>query len=278
MSAYAKAPIVVGVDDTPLGLSAVRMATREAARYERPLRIVHSFNWSPELEAPPANELRRPTELLLDRAATTARSAEPRVEISTALIEGPALTTLLRESGSAALTVIGDGELTCPDAVPADTLSVQIAARAGCSVLVVRESPPDQGPVLVGFDGSGGSYAALDFGFDAAARRGTELLVLRAWDPEEHPHREAPTTEQLAEAVRPCREKYPSVRVTERVRVDDPEQVLIAESRQAQLVVVSARGDQPWRGMLGSVSQALLYHSPVPVAVVRSAHELYIQE
>jgi nucleotide-binding universal stress UspA family protein len=40
----------------------------------------------------------------------------------------------------------------------------------------------------------------------------------------------------------------------------DPGTVLVEQSRSAQLAVVGARGEEPWRGMLGEVSQRLLYH------------------
>jgi nucleotide-binding universal stress UspA family protein len=312
MSDPASAPVVVGVDDSRLGLAAVRLAAREAALHSSPLRIVHSFNWTPEPGVFPETELRDPAERVIANAIAAARETEPGIEISSALIEGPALTTLLRESGSAALTVIGDGGLVNYDGVPAETLAVQIAARAGSTVLVARENPPPPGPILVGVDNSPSSDPTLEFAFDAAARRGVELIIARVLDPLERPDppkvaaetaATATTTtepaveteteteaevveadavaaagEQLAEAVAPWQQKYPAVQVSQRVCTGDPKTALIEESRRARLAVVSARGDQPWRGMLGAVSQALLYHSPAPVAVVRSSHGLYIQE
>jgi nucleotide-binding universal stress UspA family protein len=156
---------------------------------------------------------------------------------------------------------------------------VQIAARAGSSVLVARENLPAPGPVLVGVDGSASSYAAVGFAFDAAARRVREVVVVRVWDPVEAPDGvEAEIVEEVEVALAPWRERFPSVRVDQRVRAGDPKTVLVEESRVVELAVVSARGEQPWRGMLGAVSQALLYHSPTPVVVVRTAHELYVQE
>jgi hypothetical protein len=41
---------------------------------------------------------------------------------------------------------------------------------------------------------------------------------------------------------------------------------------------IATRGSQAWRGLLGTVTQALLYHSPAPVAIVRASHDLYVQE
>ncbi|MFK3980707.1 universal stress protein [Micromonospora sp. NPDC050397] len=278
MALAADAPVVVGVDDSTQSLTAARLAAKEAAAHHRPLRIVHAFNWLADPSSPLEGELRDPAERLLNRAARAATEAEPNVRLSCALIEGPALTTLLRESGSAALLVMGDGGLAGQTAVPIEALSVQIAARAGCSVLVVREQSPPAGPVLVGIDCGAGTPTALTFAFDAAAWRPAELVVLRVWeadDPSEEP--DPSVAEELAEAVAPWQERCPEVRVTQRVRAGDSKQILLDESREAGVVVVSMRGEQPSRSMLGALSQTLLYHSPAPVVIVRTPHELYVQ-
>jgi nucleotide-binding universal stress UspA family protein len=279
LDAPAREPVVVGVDGSPLSLSAVRLAAREAAKHGRALRIVHSFNWEPEPGVMPTVELRQPAEHMIERAIAVGAEAAPEVPISGAIVEGPAVTTLLRESGDAVLLAIGDGCLAERTCVPLDATALQIAARAGCSVLVARENPPPPGPVLVGVDGSETCQAALELAFDAAARRAAELIVVWAWDPVEPPASgEAGITARLTAALEPMRHKYPMVPVVPRVLAGDPKDVLVQQSRTAELVVASARGEQPWRGMLGAVSQALLYHSPVPVIIVRGAHEVYVQE
>ncbi|AVT37981.1 universal stress protein [Plantactinospora sp. BB1] len=281
MNAPPDALVVVGVDDSRLSMTAVRLAAREAVLHSRPLRIVHAFNWVADPSEPMPEEPRRPAEELLQRAGAIAFEAQRGVEVSCALVEGPVITTLLRESGSAALLVIGDGGLSAGSDVPtpSDATAVQLAARAGCTVLVAREQLPLTGPVLVGVDGSASSLSALDFAFDTAERHCTDLVVVQVCDPDGADGAPPPeVVEQLAEAVAPWQRKYPSVRVSQQVRTGDPESTLAQETRRAELVVVSARGDEPWRGMLGSVSQAMLYHSVSPVVVVRGAHGVYIQE
>jgi nucleotide-binding universal stress UspA family protein len=274
MDLSAGAPVVVGIDGSPSSLAAVRLAAREAALHTRPLRIVHAFNWVADSAAPSDGRSREQAEQLAGLAAAAAAGAEPSVEISTALIEGPADITLLRESGSAALVVLGDGDLATRGYGLDDPISVRVAARAGCSVLVAREVPPPTGTILVGVDRSPSSPVVLDFAFDSAARRAAELLAVRVGEPG---GTETGAAEQLAEAVAPWQRKYPSVPVRQRLRTGDPAAVLLDESRSAEIAVVSARGEQRWRGMLGEVSQVLLYHSPAPVVIVRSPHELYIQ-
>lgn len=214
MSLPANAPVVVGVDNSAQSMTAVRLAAHEAAAHRRTLRIVHAFNWVADPDTPLEGELRAPAEHLLNEAANTATEAAPELRLSCALIEGPALTTLLRESGSAALMVLGDGGLSGQTAVPIEALSVQVAARAGCSVLVVRESSPPSGPVLVGIDCGVGTETALGFAFDAASWRETELVALRIWEadnPAQEPDHSV--ADELDSALVPWRRKYPDVRV-----------------------------------------------------------------
>lgn len=273
------APVVVGVDGSDLDRSLVALAAREAVLHHRPLRIVHTFNWTADPVGPiPAEVLRDPAQRVLDRAVAAGTHAEPVVEVTTALLEGPPVTVLLRESGAAALLAIGDGGLGRCTCVPVDATALLIAARAGCSVLIARDTLPPPSRIVVGVDGSPASDVALDYAFDAAHRRGRKLIVIRAWDPVEHPAlTEARVAVQLEHAIEPWRQRFPEVEAEPRVPVGDPADAMVSAAEDAELVVVSARGEQPWRGMLGGVSQALLYHCTTPLLIVREAHELYIQ-
>ena len=279
MTCPATGPVVVGVDDSPVSRSAVRLAAREAATHHRPLRVVHVFDWGPDPESPQA-ELRDSAEQMLADATAIAIEEEPEIEVTSAIIEGHPVITLLREASAAALIVVGDGTLATRTTVSIDATALQIAARAGCGVLIARETAPPVGPILVGFDGSASSRSALDFAFDSAQRRGRELSVVRVveaakpmGDVEPAPVVTDGVGDELAEALAPWQSRYPSVTVDQRVRAGDPDEILIEESRSAELVAVGARGEQPWRGALGAVSQALLYHSPTPVLIVRHPAE-----
>ncbi|WP_344222961.1 universal stress protein, partial [Lapillicoccus jejuensis] len=71
-------------------------------------------------------------------------------------------------------------------------------------------------------------------------------------------------------AIAGWRERLPDVPVRVRVRQWSPVEALLAEADQAELLVVGSHGWGDVRGLLlGSVSQAVLRRSPVPVAVVR---------
>ncbi|MDZ5447330.1 universal stress protein [Micromonospora sp. 4G57] len=266
MAAPTHGAVVVGVGSSGEDLQVVREAAGEAAAHDRPLHLLHAFNWTAALEAPSVAGSRAAAEDLLERAGQVAGEVEPAVPVSGEIVEGSPVDALIRASDSAFMVALGDGGMAdCPDCVPADAPAVQLAARAGCPVLVGRAGPAPQGPVLVGVDGSSSSQAALGFAFDCARRRCARLLAVRVVEPDRPDDGE----EVLTAAVARHAQRYPSVAAECHTVRGDPGAVLIEQSRSAQVALVGARGDEPWRGMLGEVSQALLYHSPAPVIVVR---------
>lgn len=265
MTAPTHGAVVVGVGRSDKDLEMVRTAVGEAAAHGRPLHLLHAFNWAAAFEAPSVGAPRDAAEELLRRAGQAASAAQPDVPVSGEIVEGSPVEALIRASDSAFLVALGDGGMSgCPTCVPADTPAVQLAARAGCPVLIGRSTPPPQGPLLVGFDGSESGWAALGYAFDCARQRAARLLAIRVV---EHQHPE--DDHLLDQAVGRYRPRHPTVATECHTVCGDPAAVLLDQSRSAQVALVGARGDEPLRGMLGAVSQTLLYHSPAPVIVVR---------
>ncbi|GGM35548.1 universal stress protein [Micromonospora sonchi] len=266
MAAAARdAPLLVGVgpEDAP---AVVRLAARMAAGYGRGLHLLHSFNWA-AMQAPAVSGSRADAEELIAQATAAARESEPGVPVTTEIAEGSAVANLVRRSGSAFLLAIGDGGMAhCERCIPADSPAVQVAARADCPVLITRRKPPPRGPVLVGLDGSTSSEIALTWAFAYAARLGARLLAV--WVVAGDGKVEE-AGDRLRHLVARCGAGHPDVAVECHAVRGDPGGVLVDQSRSAQLAMVAARGDEPWRGMLGAVSQSLLYHAPAPVIVVR---------
>ncbi|MFG1913322.1 universal stress protein [Micromonospora sp. NPDC048898] len=270
MAVPADAAVLVGLGSI-LDLPVVEQAAQEAAGHGRPLHLLHMFDWQAAFAADSVAAPRDRAEELLTRAAQLAHQVEPELTVGSEIIESGMLATLIRRSETAFLLAVGDsGMAGSGQCVPAETPAVQLAARAGCPLLVVRHEPPPQGPVLVGVDGSPSSHLALRWAVECAARRDTRLLALRVVEQDEDTDAVA---EQLVEAVAQHTGRNGSVPTECRVVRGDPGQVLIDTSRTSQLALVAARGDEPGRAMLGAVAQSLLYHSPAPVVVVRGLAE-----
>ncbi|MGX1310620.1 nucleotide-binding universal stress UspA family protein [Streptomyces calvus] len=272
--------VIVGVDGSPSSLAAVDVAAREARLRGAGLRIVHAFS--------------RPADLdpmihgVLAAAERRAHELEPGLEIQRTVASGETLTVLQSESRHAALTVVGGrGRSGFGDLLLGSTV-VQLAAHGHGPLMVVRGRPDLRGPVLLAVDGSPAGDAAAAFAFAEATLRGVPLVAMHVWNtwseptPYEGPadplnvvvdldrlrqrHRRL-----LEEAVAPWRAARPEVAVELRLERARVRHALLDASREAQLVVAGARGHGGFTGMLlGSVSQALLYHADCPVTVVRA--------
>ncbi|TCB92133.1 universal stress protein [Micromonospora zingiberis] len=270
MAAASDAPVLAGIGPED-ALPVVRTAARVAAAHRRGLHLLHAFNWA-AMDAPAVSGSRADAERLIAEATEAARLSEPDVPLTTEIVEGPAVANLVRRSESAFLVAVGDGGMAhCDRCIPADSPAVQVAARAECPVLVARREPPPQGPVLVGVDGSTPAEIALAWAFTCATEHRSRLLAVWVVDTDAAIK---PATDRLRELVARYGAGHPDTTTECHVVCGDPGAVLVDQSRSAQLTVVAARGDESWRGMLGAVSQSLLYHSPSPVIVVRGVSDV----
>ncbi|MEU0440566.1 universal stress protein [Streptomyces sp. NPDC006186] len=291
-------PVVVGVDGSASSLAAVEVAAREARLRGAALRVVHAFLWpalhvplGPSPLGPPDGGLRNLADRVVAEAVARARTAEPDVEIGQVVVSGEPLTVLEAQSRAAELVVVvGSRGMGGFVGLLLGSTAVHLAAHGACPVLVVREEPRPDGPVVLGVDGSAAGRKAVDFAFAEAFLRGAPLVALHAWttwnapmpapsDPSapyaNPPGTRAGTEERLsAEALAGRREHLPGVAVEHRVVHGGTREALIEASGSAQLLVVGARGRGGFTGLLlGSVSQAVLHHARCPVAVVRGADE-----
>ncbi|MBQ1026774.1 universal stress protein [Micromonospora sp. C95] len=265
MAAASDAPVLVGVGPED-ALPVARLAARVAAAHGRGLHLLHAFNWA-AFDAPAVSSSRGHAEQLIAEATAAANANEPGVPVTAEIAEGSAVANLVRRSETAFLVVVGDGGMAhCDRCIPADSPAVQVAARAECPVLVARREPPPSGPVLVGVDGSASGEMALDWALTCATRHEARLLAIWVVDSDGTVEE---ATERLSETVSRHRADHPDAPVECHVIRGEPGDVLVDQSRSAQLVVVAARGEEPLRGMLGAVSQSLLYHAPSPVLVIR---------
>ena len=138
--------------------------------------------------------------------------------------------------------------------------------------------------IVVGVDGSDCSEIALRWAADEAEYRAATLVVVTTWtalpppivypyagfhdrDPGD-PHEAA--MRALGETVRRVLQDRPNLSVELLAIPGDAAKVLIEQSRDADLVVVGARGTggvSDW--LIGSVSHQVAQHSHCSVAVIR---------
>ena len=132
--------------------------------------------------------------------------------------------------------------------------------------------------IVVGVDGSAGARVALQWADDTAGRHGAGIVAVLAWSylDQRQPgesrtfgahYGEEDARAALAAAIEAA---SPAHVVEQRVVLEFPERAIVDAADGADLVVVGARGLGGFKGLLlGSVSERVLEHSPVPVAVIR---------
>jgi nucleotide-binding universal stress UspA family protein len=136
-------------------------------------------------------------------------------------------------------------------------------------------------PVVVGYDGSHASVAALGWAAAEAVREGTALRIAEVFEvavmSRPSPGKVVPSAalrtvrerglEALAESIRL---QNPKLDVQGVLLEGAPAAALIEETVDARMVVLGTRGLGGFAGLLlGSTSQHVLHHANCPVAIVR---------
>lgn len=285
--------IVVGYDGSAHSRAALRYAVTQARRLAAPVRVVTAFDyeWRTDRFAPAGSVgdveriVRGRFDELVQAATAEVRTRFPEVEICGDVRRGSPGPVLVDAGRDATLVVVGSRGHGGFGGLLLGSVGAYVATHATVPVAVVRGSVDSaDGPVVVGVDGSERAERTIGAAFEEAARRDTALIAVRAYElpisyapmamgttafnPEEIRQAES---EALVEAVRPWRDKHPTVDVETLIVRGGAGRVLVDLSSTAGLVVVGSHGRGTITGtLLGSVSLQVLHHADCPVLVVRS--------
>lgn len=284
-------PIVVGVDGSESALQAALWAADEAARRNATLRLVSAVHLPPSgyrAAAPMPlafiDELKAEAHEAIAKVESVIASRTPDVAVESTVVSAAPVPELIEESKHAQLMVLGSRGLGGFTGILVGSTAVALVSHGKCPVAVIRGDVSITGPVVVGVDGSAASEAAVALAFEEASLRGAELVAVHTWT--EYASDVAYATARqfvmdwdrieqhqvmlLSEQLSGWQEKYPDVVVRRIVARDRPVRFLLEQSAGAQLLVVGSRGHGGFTGMLlGSTSQALVYHATCPLLVAR---------
>ncbi|GGS57571.1 universal stress protein [Streptomyces violaceus] len=290
-------PITAGVDGSQESLAALAWAAREAVRRGLTLRVVHAWRvQSPEvIESAITGDADSQAERVhnaVTEAVRTVTERHPDLDVTADVVEGPAVDTLVAAAADAELLVLGSRGHGPIVGFLLGSVGQQVIAGAARPVVLVRagDEPSAEAAgreIVVGQQGDPEDSAdALRFAFETAAARGATVRAVRAWtlppvfaySPgslkllDEAGGLEPYEKKALAAAVRPWRERFPDVPVTEHVEMGSAGQVLLSVAGTAQLMVVGRRAHRTAVGArIGSVAHGVLHHADCPVAVVPHA-------
>jgi nucleotide-binding universal stress UspA family protein len=263
--------VVVGVDGSECGLRAVRWAAHEAALRQAPLRIVHAASYLGRRGVAGA----RPPEL--DRARhitgqgfTVARQAEHDLQVSTEVVPGDPVGTLLRAAAASQLVVLGSSTTGAADELVLAPVAARLAARSPQPVVIVprrRSGTPEDRPVaaVLGIGDLQDDEAVAAFAATAARRAGVPLTLLQT----RRPGRGEPGwVDDLGEWSR--REPDLEVRRSELPKASAGQ--LLSATCPAPLLVLSAGHGHLLHRTLDGPHRWLLRHCTSPMALVPPVH------
>jgi nucleotide-binding universal stress UspA family protein len=290
--------IVVAVDGSTHARRAVQWAASQARLEGRTLALVHAAGQEGVKPTTmritthgddPAwmDDSLRESHLILQEATDYALALAPEVSVHGMSVSGAPREALQSVSENAYLMVLGSRGRGVLRSRVLGSVSAAVAKSAACPVVVVRPNEPGKlkDGVVVAADATAESQPVLEFAFRQASLHDVPLTVMHclysvpvaATGMAGGAVRVAPDAERrsrlLAESIAGLPEKFPDVRVTQRIVEGLVDECLTANPRPWNLVVV---GRHPVRGWLvGSTGIGVLEHSQSPVAVVPEAAPTY---
>jgi nucleotide-binding universal stress UspA family protein len=290
--AQRRFPVLVATDGSPQARAAVQAAIL--------------FPWPPKSEGHGVVSRETPVlteaspavwDALLEASRTSARRAErhlrrrwPDAEVVvTAAPPVPGILARARKLRAKAI-VLGSRGLGAVGRLFLGSVSRACVRQARSTVLVVRGAARRPRRFLIGIDGSPHARGAVEFVAALTRPPGSRVHLLRVVEPVRPPStgllpararaliaQEA--SELEGERVATARRELETARarlaragwrVRTEIRMGRPLEELLATSRDADVLVVGARGiGAVERLLLGSVAEGALTRAPVPVLVVR---------
>ncbi|MFD2467479.1 universal stress protein [Amycolatopsis silviterrae] len=296
----AEPGVVVGDDGSDGARLAVEWAAAEAEALGTCLVVVRTMtlpspnvDFVPGVITPVAGEIVADQSFVdyaereLAETAAAIGQKRPGLSVRTRVRLGRASWELADIGRQAELIVVGASGRSGLSRLLLGSTAAQLVHTCARPVVVVRAAGEGQRRVVVGVDGSPASVAAVRYAYDFADRHGCVLHAVHVWaEPPEDvfgPARSGGEGQPdpgdqgervLAEALTGLGERHPDVVVQREVALGRVAEVLLDHAEAATLLVVGGHGRGALRGaFLGSVSHAMAYHSPCPVAIVREGVE-----
>ncbi|GHH72682.1 hypothetical protein GCM10018793_10100 [Streptomyces sulfonofaciens] len=225
-------------------------------------------------------------ERIVGAAAERVARRNPDVKVLTDVACEETEAALLREARNASALITGERGRGAVPGVLLGTVSLAVATKAPCPVIVVRGSPANRAGanrrVLLAAAEAASCADAVRFAFREAALTHSELEALRAWRcpayqmagrlrwPKERARRHQQRAARLLdEVLREAEREHPGTEVVRTVVEGPAHEMLLARSQSADLLVAGAQR-QPGRvdARIGRVAHTMLHYADCPVAVV----------
>ncbi|MER5205991.1 universal stress protein [Streptomyces sp. NPDC002825] len=287
--------VVVGVDGSPSGRTAVLWAAAEAAIRERPLHLVHAADTDRRAlfaHAETIQTVREAGRDLLIETASTVQERFPDLAVTRELSRQEPVAGLRAAAGHRGTIVVGNRGLGGFSALMLGSVGMGVAARAEVPVIVVRgdSDRPESGSVTAAVHGASDIGWLLVAAAEADARK-TVLRLLSVWNVLTHVGSVATMLDDLDEIARQrvheikaladrVRDFYPGLNVSHHVETGTSTPGILVEATAHTDLLVMGRehrvlGAGP---ALGRVAHVLLHHAHCPVEIVPPAFATRVEE
>jgi nucleotide-binding universal stress UspA family protein len=287
--------VVAATDGTPAGIRGVRFAAHEAKRLAVSLEIVHvipaylPIGPFPMIPDDPDNSVKRYGREALEQAGDAAHEIAPGLEVSTTLITGGRVDSIVHLARDAGLVVLGSHPLTISERLWSGATVPGVAARASCPVITVpADHDPHQpvGRIVVCVKTPDRSAGLLESAFAVAKQFGSELTILHAWKlppgyddilstqaARDQWRYEQQTVIDKVISDANLRGRYPQVPLQVQIIHGTAALVLTTESRDADRLLITRPVHGGYFHHLGSTARAVLREAHCPVEVFPPVRE-----
>ncbi|MEU4268948.1 universal stress protein [Streptomyces sp. NPDC026092] len=287
--------VVVGVDGSPSGRTAVLWAAAEADRRGRPLRLVHAADTDRRALFANAETIQAVREAGRDLLIETEGAVQerfPDLSVTRELSRQEPVAGLRAAAGHRGTIVVGNRGLGGFSALMLGSVGLGVAARAEVPVIVVRgeSDRPESGSVTAAVHGASDIGWLLVAAAEADARKAV-LRLVSVWNVLTHVGSVATMLDDLDEIARQrvheiktladlVHDFYPGLNVSHHVETGTSTPGILVEATAHTDLLVMGRehrvlGAGP---SLGRVAHVLLHHSHCPVEIVPPAFATRVEE
>lgn len=287
--------VVVGVDGSPSGRTAVLWAAAEADRRGRPLHLVHAADTDRRAlfaNAETIQAVREAGRDLLIETASAVQERFPDLVVTKELSRQEPVAGLRAAAGDRGTIVVGNRGLGGFSALMLGSVGMGVAARAEAPVIVVRgeSDRPESGSVTAAVHGASDVGWLLVAAAEADVRKAV-LRLVSVWNVLTHVGSVATMLDDLDEIARRrvheikaladlVREYYPGLIVSHHVETGTSTPGILVEASAHTDLLVMGREHRVLGAVpsLGRVAHILLHHAHCPVEIVPPAFATRVEE
>lgn len=276
-------PIVVGIDGSKAALQAALWAVDEAVDRDAPLRLLHAIEQRNGRDTGPEALARMfsAAETAIGRALTAIEATGRQVKTGMEIVRGPAITSLMEASASAAMICVGAVGLRHFRPGRVGSTAAAVAVSAACPTAIIRRphrQPDHSSPVIVvEVDNSPDAVKLLRIAMEEARMRNAPVhaIVCRrcgSCDMAIEGRQDLRLKADLDRRLAGWRRRYPDVQVESAAVHNTLLEYLACNCESVQLAIVGSDNCEHVRELIGPDGSAVLQDAGCSLLVVNGRY------